>query len=276
MLGMEIYVEYALIENFTLDFAIGYLACLFSKTPIRGKGLLLGSVFGSLFAVTYPILNVYAGVLSKIILFFFPFLFCICCFGGKVKKKDRGRYALNVFSFYVVSFVFAGGTYAVCSMFSIPYAQNGVLFVGAPLGLTFSALVGMSALCVAFIKRVYKRKSRTEFIYPCALTLNGKTVRADGFVDSGNVAYKDGKPVCFVSADLFFEIVGVAWQSIATEELAVTTVAGEKKIKIFFLDEIKIYCDGKENIISKPYCAVKNLTGAREYKVLLGAWALDG
>lgn len=276
MLGMEIYVEYALIENFALDFALGYLACVFSKTPVKIKGLFVGAFLGAVFAIFYPLLKLYAFYLAEILKITFPFLICFCLFGGRISKKDRGRYALNVLSFFLSSFIFAGGAYAVCSAFSIPYAYDGGTFVGAPLGLTFSAFIFLTALSVNFAKRVYRRKRTTNFIYPCELKRNGKTVRADGFIDSGNMAYKDGKPVCFVSADLFFEIVGVEWQSIATEELALSTVAGDKKIKIFFLDEIKIYCDGKANIISKPYCAVKTFTGAREYKVLLGAWALDG
>jgi hypothetical protein len=189
---------------------------------------------------------------------------------------DRGRYALNVFSFYLSSFIFAGGVYAVCSACSLPYGYGDGVFVGVPLGLTFSSCVGLTVICVHFAKRVYKRKRTTNFIYPCELKYNGKSVCADAFIDSGNVAHKDGKPVCFVSADLFFDIVGVNWQSIKTEELALATVAGNKQVKIFFLDEIRIYCDGKTNIISKPYCAIKTFAGAREYKVLLGAWALDG
>ena len=276
MVSMEIYVEYAFIENFLLDVSLYYLALKFLKFPIKIKCVLLGGLLGAIFAVCYPILKLYAFCLAEILRVGMPFVICLCSFKRGVFKNDRGRYALSVLSFYVLSFAFAGGVYGVCAIFNLDYAYVGGIIVGAPLGVCFSVGVGFFVFVKKFVKEIYKRKIKTEFFYKCELTLNGKRVRTDGFVDSGNLASKNGKPVCFVTPDLFFELVGLETSSLAMDELAVSTVLGNKKIKIFFLDEIKIYCDGGENIISKPYCAVKTLTGTREYKVLLGAWALEG
>ncbi len=276
MLVMEIYVEYAFIENFLLDLALLYLALKLSKSPIKTKGVLLGGLLGAFFAVGYPLLKLYVFYLAEILRITFPFIICLCAFNGKILKNDGGRYALSVISFYGLSFAFAGGVYGVCAVFNLDYAYAGGTIVGAPLGVCFAVGVGFFTGFKKFVKEFYKRKIKTQFVYPCELKLNGKTIQTDGFVDSGNVAFKNGKPVCFVSADLLFELVGLESFSFATDEIAVSTVSGNKNIKIFFLDEIKIYCDGRTNIISKPYCAVKTLSGTREYKVLLGAWALEG
>jgi hypothetical protein len=153
---MEIYVEYALLENFALDFSLGYIACVFSKTPVKIKGLLVGAFLGAIFAVCYPMLRLYAVYFAGVLKIFFPFLICFCSFNGRVLKMDRGRYALNVFSFYLSSFIFAGGVYAVCSACSLPYGYGDGVFVGVPLGLTFSSCVGLTVICVHFAKRVYK------------------------------------------------------------------------------------------------------------------------
>ena len=275
ILTMEIYVEYAFLENFLLDTALCYLALKLSKSKVKGAGLALGGGVGGAFAIGYPLLKAYLSWLAFVLRIGLPFLICLCAFDGRILPKEWGRYALCVLSFYLLSFAFAGGAYAVCGLFGIAYAYGDGVFVGVPIGVCFAVFVGVFVLFRWFYKGVYKRKNAIRFIYPCELKLGGKVVCADGFVDSGNVARKEGKPVCFVTADLFFELVGADFTSLATEELAVTTVSGRTKIKIFFLDEIKIYYDGKTNIITKPYCGVKPLSGTRAYKVLLGAWALD-
>lgn len=276
MVSMEIYVEYAFIENFLLDVSLYYLALKFLKFPIKIKCVLLGGLLGAIFAVCYPILKLYAFCLAEILRVGMPFVICLCSFKRGDLKNDRGRYALSVLSFYVLSFAFAGGVYGVCAIFNLDYAYVNGTIVGVPLGVCFAVGVGLFAFIKRFFKEIYKRKSKTKFFYQCELTLNEKSIRANGFLDSGNLASKNGKPICFVTPDLFFDLVGLETSSLVMDELAVSTVLGNKKIKIFFLDEIKIYCDGGENIISKPYCAVKTLTGTREYKVLLGAWALEG
>ncbi len=273
---MEIYVEYALIENFCVDLALLFLSRKISKLPIKKRWLFLGATLGAIFAVCYPFLALLIGKnLVNLLKAVFPLLICRAGFGGQFSKNERGRYALNVISFYALSFAFAGGVYAVCGIFNIDYALGDGLFVGAPVGLTFAVGVGIFTLIIELCKRVYRRRKQTRFIYPCELAFGDKRIKTDGFVDSGNVAKRDGRPVCFVSVEILFALFGEDLFGSVADEMAIATVAGGKKIKLFFLDEIRIYCDGETNIISKPYCAVNSTLGTRDYQVLLGAWALD-
>lgn len=273
---MEIYVEYAFIENFCVDVALLFLSRKIIKLTCKVPRLIYGGALGAVFAVFYPFLVLFLGqTLASVLKIAFPFLICAAGFGGRINKNEQGRYALNVISFYALSFAFAGGVYAVCGVFNVDYAFGDGIFIGAPIGLTFAVGVGVFTLMIELSKRIYRRKKQTRFIYPCELVLGNKRVRADGFVDSGNIAKKNGRPVCFVGAELVFALLGEGVFGDADAEMAITTVAGDKKIKLFFLDEIKIYCDGETNIISKPYCAVNSTLRTREYQVLLGAWALQ-
>ena len=117
---------------------------------------------------------------------------------------------------------------------------------------------------------------QTKFLYPCEIFYQGRRVKTVGFVDSGNVARKDGTPICFLSAELFFELFQEESFTLLMEEVAVTSLAGEKKIKIAKVDEIRIYFGEKTNIIKNPYCSRGYAFGTREYKLLLGSWATEG
>lgn len=274
---MEVYVEYAFLENFCVDAALLFLALKISKISIKKLWLFLGATLGAAFAIAYPFLAIFLGnAFADILKIFFPALLCFVGFGGKIHKNERGRYALNVISFYLLSFAFAGGVYAVCGVFSIGYAYDGGMLTQAPLGLVFAGGVAFFALISRFSKRIYARQKQTGFLYPCEIVYGGRAVKTQGFVDSGNVARKNGVPVCFLSADVFFDLFKEEAFEAAYEELAITTVSGGKKIKLFFLDEIRIYSGGETNIIKKPYCSINYAIAKREYKVLLGAWALDG
>ncbi len=273
---MEVYVEYALLENFCVDVALLFLACKLSKTALKAWRAVVGGLLGATFAVAYPFLRILIGNgLSEIIKICFPFLLSFVALGGKIKKNQRGRYALNVISFYLSSFAFAGGVYAVCGLFSVGYAYGGGFLTQAPMGLIFSGGVAFFALACDFSKRIYARKRQTRFLYPCEIVAGDRVVKAQGFIDSGNVARKNGAPVCFLSADLFFDLFQEDAFSLASEELAVSTVSGTKRIKLFFLDEIRIYLNGEQNIIKKPYCSMNYTFSGKDYKILLGAWAID-
>ena len=275
---MEIYIEYAFIENFALDALLCYLAFKLLRLPIRTGFITLSSGIGATFAVLYPFLSLFSltqwfAVIFKI---GFPFLACFLGFGCKIPKKDRGRYEASVIAYYVLSFVFAGGVYAFCNVFNVNYAFADGIYVGVPIATVSSACVFLGIFTGKLIKAVYKRKGIARFIYSCRLSVGDRQVRADGYLDSGNLAEKSGVPVCFLSAELFFDLFGLKAFEESADELCVSTVSGERRIKLFILDELLIYLESGKNIVNKPYCAVSPALQGKEYKVLLGAWAVDG
>ena len=275
---MEIYIEYAFIENFALDALLCYLAFKLLRLPIRKGFIALSSAVGATFAVLYPFLSLFPltkglGFVFKLC---FPFLACFFGFGCKIRKKDRDRYGVSVIAYYCLSFVFAGGVYAFCNVFDINYAFGDGICLGVPIA-TVGGICGFLAVFVKkVIKTVYKRRAISRFVYPCKLSFGDRQVRAEGYLDSGNLAEKSGVPVCFLSAELFFDLFGARAFEDGEEELRVSTVSGEKSIKLFILDELLIYSERGKNIVYKPYCAVSPALQGKDYKVLFGAWAVEG
>ena len=275
---MEIYIEYAFIENFALDALLCYLSFSILRLPITKRAVILSAFIGAIFAVIYPFLCLFRFTKAIAILFkiFFPFVACFLGFKGKIYKKDRGRYEMSVIAYYVLSFVFAGGVYAFCGLFSINYAFLDEIYVGVPIATVTAVSVFLGFGVKKLIKAVYKRKKITSFLYPCKLTVGDRQVRAEGYMDSGNLAEKSGIPVCFLSAELFFDLFKEKALEKEDDTLKISTVSGEKAIKLFILDELLIYSKKQENIVYKPYCAVSPALQGKEYQILLGAWAVDG
>lgn len=65
---MEIYIEYALAENFLLDAMLLWLALKAAKQQISFKRIALASAFGAAFAVIFPLLDT-GKILSYILKF---------------------------------------------------------------------------------------------------------------------------------------------------------------------------------------------------------------
>ena len=174
-----------------------------------------------------------------------------------------------------MSFVFAGGMYAFCSFFGVDYAVGTGVFVGVPVGTVCACAVILGWGMVVVSKKLYQRRNLARLIYPCELRKGDRQVRAEGYLDSGNLAKKNGVPICFVNAEVFFDLFGVNAFDDGDDELKIATVTGEKKIKLFLLDELWIYSGKERNIVNKPYCAVSPALQGKEYGVLLGEWAVD-
>ena len=191
-----------------------------------------------------------------------------------VKGKGIGRYLLTGALFFGFSFALGGALLAVYSVFSIDYGatENGYLTESVPVGLVLSGSFVFAVLSVALVKELYRRRAVRRFVYLCRVTLGDRSIKADGFLDSGNRAKVKGIPVCFLSPDLAFDLLG---ERTMTEEMTIVTMGGESTIKIFLADRLEIYCGDKPNIIDKVYFAPSGNIRAREYKIILNAAVLS-
>ena len=265
---MEIYIEYALAENFCLDAMLLWLALKAGRQKISPVRLIVAAGIGAAFAVAFPLLDL-GKTFAYILKFSVGILLCLIA----VKGKGIGRYALTAVLFFGFSFALGGGLLAVYSAFSVDYRiGNGYVTERAPVGLVIAGCFFFAVATISLAKRIYRRRTLFRFIYPCKITLGERTVKAEGFLDSGNRASERGIPVCFLSADLAYDLLG---EKAMTEEMTIMTMGGESKIKIFLADRLEIYCADKPNIIDKVYFSPSGNIRAREYKIVLNAAVLS-
>lgn len=258
---MEIYVEYALIENFLFD---GVLLCLAIKaaraqtTPFR---LIVSALCGAIFALLYPLL-ILPKILAILLKIAVGFLLCFIAIKDVKTKKEWGRYAWSCVFFFIFSFSFGGILLAITDDF----------FQGkVPSWCVFAIFFALTICSCVLIKRFYIKKQLYQYIYACEITTNGKIKKAMGFWDSGNLAKKHGFGICFLSPELFYELfedaIFVKGQGQVCDELKIQTLGGEKSVRLY-LGEIQVQT-AERKIKKQVYFAPSRNMISREYSILL-------
>lgn len=254
---MTVYIEYAFLENFLLDFLLLRLALRGGKEQTTVKKLCLSACIGGVYAVVYPLSNLpkFWDVLSKIAV---GALMCAVAFGKLTTINECGRYAFTVVFFFILSFSFAGA----------------LTFLGAN---GFYSLIGFGFLCLFaeyFIKKLYRKRREKALVYHCAIAYDKRVVRILGFYDSGNLATHNALPVCFLSPEVFYELWGEAifekGRGQVCDEITIHTLSGEKKLPVC-LGELQVENGAKKEVYFSP--SVNMLK--REYKLLLHSRIFD-
>ena len=276
---MEIYIEYAFLENFFFDAVLLRLALYVGKRkPAWGK-IVLSAVFGGIFALLFPFLNlsVFWGGVLKIAV---GLTLCMPIAGALRTKKDWGRYTAIAAAFFALSFGFGGALMGVYGGFSLS-ADRAFLLKETPHIIVFLGFAALSLLAVWLVKKAYVRRAVASHLFTCILIGKERRISAEGFLDSGNLAQKNGIPVCFLSPELIYELFGQdilfgegkEWGQVC-DEMKISTVTGERILPLY-QGEIEVK-RGKETVRKRVYFALSSNMISREYKILLNARMFEG
>ena len=263
---MVVYVEYAFLQNFFFDGALLCLSFMACKAPLRWGKIAFSAFCGGIFAIVYPLLSLstFLGLLLKIAV---GFLLCLLAFDGLKTKNGWGRYALSVALFFLLTFACGGALSALQTALNLSALPKTLVIIG------FFALC--LALCVV-IAKLYQKRRLYAYIYPCKIVANGKEKTLQGYLDSGNLASKNGLPVCFLSPDVFYDFFGeemLFGGGQVRDEIKIVTMSGERSVCIKQGEiEIKI---GEKRVKKQVYFALgANMIG-REYQILLNGLLLE-
>jgi hypothetical protein len=169
---------------------------------------------------------------------------------------------LNVIFFFVFSFGFGGVLLAVYGMGYAP-----------PTYLVMIGFVVLAIVASLFVRYLYKKRTIYRFLYDCCLFYGKKELQTIGFLDSGNLARKNGLPVCFLSPDLFYELLEEEiWKGRGQvcDEIEISTLSGVETLPMVQGEiTISLSSDAEKR---KVYFACSKHIIAREYKTLLSAY----
>ena len=266
---MEVYIEYALIQNFIIDALLLWLSLRISKQPIHIKKILLASGIGSIFALFSPLLPIpdFFAFLLK-----FAFGFFLCFLSTNPPNKG-GRYALSCVFFFSLTFLFGGALMALYQVFQLDYAlQNGYLVETIPLSLILCTAIIFSIFTLKWAKKLYFDRKIRHFYYFCELSSKTKPLPAIGFLDSGNLARFKNLPVCFLSPELALKLIDTGQ---VFDEMQISTLNGKKKIKIFKGPTLKIYFENDKHIVKEPYFSPSPALKGRDYQLILSPLFFD-
>ncbi len=227
---MQIYAEYALLENFCMDYMLLYTAKIAVKNPAGYGRLAVSSVLGACFAVLFPLIKL-SGVLGTAVKIAFGFV--MCAVAGKF-AKFKG-YLLFCGAFTAATFVLGGALVALFSLANISYmAGEGYLISSVPVGIPLFCLFLLAAAVKALLKR-FGKVSRRQV--QCRIYCGEKAAVCKGFFDSGNKVYHHGAPVSVVPVYIACKLVDISGIKSFVE---IHTVAGNSKISVFTADKIEI------------------------------------
>ena len=233
---MEVYIEYALAENFCMDFCLLYAAKCASKNRAGVWRISIAAILGACFAVLFPLFGI-SGLLAAAIKIFSGAALCLVA--GSF--KGVGSFFRFAGMFTALTAVLGGVLIAIFSLADIGYSdEGGVILSSVPVGIP---LFGAFILVVT-VRRLARRfaSKNSKLRVTCRIYVGSAVVSVPAFFDSGNRVYRFGLPVSVMPKFRASELLDIS--GIKTF-VNVHTVAGDKKLPVFTADKIEIDYGGK-------------------------------
>lgn len=173
---MTVYLDIVFFENLFMNFCIIYCASILSNKKSSIYKMFVGATLGALYYIaillpqaeflTYTIFKIFLSIIIVAISF---------------KYVDIYSFVHDLLVFLVVSFVFGGIMYGmyffVFNKLTIPYYPVKLIIFGAITAIILLKLT---------IYRIRCNMEYRKITYMVELSLNGKTKKIKGFLDTGN------------------------------------------------------------------------------------------
>ena len=267
---MEVYVEYAFIDNFLIDFVLLKTSVKCARVKSSLLKLILASFIASVIAILIPLLN-----LSKIFLFIVKILvgFLMALIAGSF-INFKG-YLLLVFFLFLFTFLSGGLIIALFNLASIDYTLYFSInynFI-VPVGVTFFLVYICGTLVCKLVVKLYEYRAIGSFYRKCEVIIKGKKIKVDGFIDSGNKLYDNVTGMVIIVASKTF-IKKLCLENLLPNkyrQILIETVSGFNKMKVFNIDKLKIYNGAKVNIYNNVLMgeAITDFSLGETYQLLL-------
>ena len=236
---VAVYIEYVLLDNIVID----YLLLKYTFKLVGGKSgfrrLFFCAFLGAAFAAAMPLvpMPLWASVPVKAL-----FSAALVWAAGSYATKKSYFLSFAVFNLY--TFLLGGSVTGIFNLFALPLDRE------YSVGLIVLAAYVSIRLMHKGVAVLYRRKNVYAYVSDCEITLNGTTVRAKGFLDTGNNLYdsKTDSPVVICSRSVAFRLSDNFRNKLGGRKMKIVTAAGESEITVFKIDRLKIYNGDKANI----------------------------
>lgn len=253
---MTVYIEYVIIDNFVIDYLLLKAAFTLTNTSVVKGRLFFCAFLGAAVALVYPLLQLHALLLSAIKIVTGLLIALLAADYKSVK-----HYYINAALFITLTFATGGAVIGIFNLAGLDYsAEFSVAFMILPAYAVIKALTAVA-------KYIYRRKDIVARTYPCELVLNDKTVRTDGFLDTGNMLYDGDSPVIVCNKEVAFKLIDKTLPKI--KRIECNTVNGKSVMPALKLTAVKIYSGDNPNIIYNVTLAVTRSPVGTGYGVIL-------
>lgn len=272
---MEVYIEYVILDNLIIDSILIYLTNLTMRTKINKYRLFTASVVGTIFAIFLPSLKI-----NNIILIFVKLLaglFIVLIF-SKLKLKDI---LLNYIIFITYTFMMGGLCFGILYLLNSNVSINGLIIYN--FNIPISIIILLIFIYFLIMKKFIKyRKNILNLTYPVEIFKDNKSIKLNGFLDTGNQIYDEfGNPIIVISLNSFLNaypnisILKVATNNVTeydvktSKYLTISTANAITKMLTFKCDKVKILEDKTTKIYKDVVVGVSNSNFNKKFDCIL-------
>jgi hypothetical protein len=239
---MQVYVEYALAENFCMDFVLLYSAKIITKNTCGIFKVAASSLFGAIFAVLVAMFSL--GTAVAVILKIVCGLLLAALAGRFNSIKSYVKFTLI---FFALTAFEGGAMLGIFMLAGVDYSEGeGWVLSSVPIGIPLFFGLILLLVCKRLAVKISAKYSKNTV--EITAFVGEKCAKTKAFYDSGNSVYYMGSPVSVVPYDFAKKLIKVEGIKKCT---TVHTVAGEQKLPIFTADKIIIGSDGNKKTLYK-------------------------
>ena len=199
---MQVYIEQVFLNNFVLDFMLLILTSLCVRQKLNYYRLIVASVLGAIISIVLPLSDLYGIYLTTVKVILGVIISLIAC-----KSKSFKTNFLFFVMFLTFTFVFGGMCFAMILCFG-GEINSMTVDLPLPLWVILGIVLIYGFIISKAIKCFYNKQKFSKFNYNICLIINGKTLKINAYLDSGNtlVDNKTKKGVIVINFKTFCKL----------------------------------------------------------------------
>ena len=259
---MTVFIEDTIIENFLVTYLILHIVFSFVLEEKSMLRIVFASIFASMVALLYPIINL-SGTLLLILKLFTGYIITLIAYKTVLLKNQI---------FFFVMFMFTTAVYGGINLM-IYYCLYGDFASSQKLPTVLIVCV----FCVVsyFLNqckiKLYSKKQINNFLFDVTITNNNWVLKTKAYLDTGNVLKdnKTQKPITLINFKVFEELnPDFTIDKLITKNLSglqngryitVKTATSTNTLLVFDADKLEIKDINQSKIITSPSFALSKV-----------------
>ena len=242
---MQVYIEYAILDNFFVDYFLLRQAAVLLRVPFKKRRLILSSVIGTVVAVVLPLFD-----LPTVVGFILKILLGTVISFTAVDHRNFTGYIKYFNVFLLLTFFLGGVIIGIMSLIGIPYDfeayySNKLLPIGLNVLFGYLLYFGIKKFVDRFVSSVMIAPD----LYDAEVFINGASFKAVAFYDSGNRLkdVKTGLPI-IICSQKFFDKLNSSTRLSVRGVIAYSTASGVGENEFYAIDYV-IVKKGREGVV---------------------------
>ncbi|MGN0819193.1 MAG: sigma-E processing peptidase SpoIIGA [Christensenellaceae bacterium] len=258
---MEIYLEYAIIDNFVMDFILLTTTHKILKKMPSYFRIIMTAIFSTTVTLILATFSIKSGYMLIIKLFLLVLITLISSRHDSVFAFFK---FMNVF--LLLTFFCGGIIFGVMYLLDIDYFTDkpylkGVLPVGLNVLIMVAVYKTVNKIALSFLDKISKGN-----VCLCIISANGKSIKLNGLIDSGNLLYDVGTALPVVVCSKWVK------ERLRLKKpkgrMTVQTINGESEVELYSVDKIVVKI-GNESYRRDAVLGVTDVIG-KDYQIIIG------